>query len=160
LAGGDPVDSGPKLVLVDTNIFVIDLRYRRDPLYSENRRFLASIEKSDNAFTTLVNLYELCGILSFNLNHAQLTNLWVHFPRRYRVTVLPTPDLEAHLPALEQRRVFDCIAGRSSFRDALMVSTAESYMPFVSTLVTWDKEHLHGVFPGDVLSPSEYLEVE
>ena len=127
------MDTGQKLVLIDTNVFVIDLRYQRDPFYGENRRFLENVAKSDTGFTTLINLFELCGILSFNLSQTQLRNLWAHFSQKYRVSVLPTPDFEAHCPVVEQKRVFDHIGDRSSFSDALMVATAENYMPFVST---------------------------
>ena len=52
---------GQELVLIDTNVFVIDLRYHRDPNFNENRRFLEGIELSDRGFTTLVNVFELCG---------------------------------------------------------------------------------------------------
>ncbi len=151
------MDTGQELVLIDTNVFVIDLRYHRDPNYNRNRRFLEGIELSDRGFTTLVNLFELCGILSFNLNQDQLNDLWIHFSRRYGVSVLPTPDLGAQCPMVEQQRLFDLIGKRISFGDALMVATAERYLPFVPTLVTWDKEHLQGIFQGGVLTPEEYL---
>jgi len=149
--------AGQELVLIDTNVFVIDLRYHRDPNYARNRRFLDGIELSDRGFTTLVNLLELCGILSFNLNRNQLNDLWVHFSRKYSVSVLPTPDLRAQSPVVEQERLFELIASRTSFGDALMVATAERYLPFVPTLVTWDKEHFQDIFEGTVLTPKDYL---
>lgn len=151
------MDAGQELVLIDTNVFVIDLRYHRDPNYTQNRRFLDGIELSDRGFTTLVNLLELCGILSFNLNRNQLNDLWVHFSRKYSVSVLPTPDLRAQSPVVEQKRLFELIASRTSFGDALMVATAERYLPFVPTLVTWDKEHFQDIFEGTVLTPKDYL---
>ena len=46
-----------ELVLVDTNIFVIDLRYKRDTNFTINRAFLDHIEESKNGFTTIVNQY-------------------------------------------------------------------------------------------------------
>ena len=151
------MDAGQELVLIDTNVFVIDLRYHRDPNYTQNRRFLHGIELSDRGFTTLVNLLELCGILSFILNRNQLNDLWVHFSRKYGVSVLPTPDLRAQSPVVEQKRLFELIVSRTSFGDALMVATAERYLPFVPTLVTWDKEHLQDIFEGTVLTPKDYL---
>ena len=60
------------LVLVDTNIFLIDLRYKRDINYETNRAFLDCISEKGSGFTTIVNLLELCGILSFNLNEKRL----------------------------------------------------------------------------------------
>lgn len=151
------MDAGQELVLIDTNVFVIDLRYHRDPNYAQNHLFLEGIELSDRGFTTLVNLFELCGILSFNLNREQLNDLWVHFSRKYGISVLPAPDFETQCPVVEQKRVFELVASRTSFGDALMVATAERYLPFVPTLVTWDKEHLQGIFKGGVFTPQEYL---
>ncbi len=151
------MDAGQELVLIDTNVFAIDLRYHRDPNYTQNRCFLDGIELSDRGFTTLVNLLELCGILSFILNRNQLNDLWVHFSRKYGVSVLPTPDLRAQSPVVEQKRLFELTASRTSFGDALMVATAERYLPFVPTLVTWDKEHLQDIFEGTVLTPKDYL---
>ena len=67
--------SRPSLVLIDTNVFVIDLRHRGDVNYKTNQRFLEYAAKRQIGFTTIVNLLELCAILSFNLNETQLTEL-------------------------------------------------------------------------------------
>jgi len=85
------VDAKQDLVLIDTNIFVIDLRYKRDAHYKTNQTFLDYIAKKKTGFTTIINLLELCGILSFNLSEKQLNELWVYFQDRYRVTVKWTP---------------------------------------------------------------------
>lgn len=150
---------GPKqdLILIDTNIFVIDLRYKRDANYKINRAFLDHIGDQGNGFTTIVNLLELCGILSFNLNEKQLTELWFYFQDRYRVVVLPVPSFEADFPAIEVKQIFDLIKGRTSLGDALMISVANKHLPFVSTMVSWDDIHFENIFPGTVLAPEEYL---
>ena len=64
-----------ELILIDTNIFVIDLRYKRDTNYKVNQAFLSSVAQNGNGFTTIVNLLELCGILTFYLNRGQLIDL-------------------------------------------------------------------------------------
>ncbi len=147
-----------ELVLVDTNVFVIDLRYKRDPHYKTNLTFLKFIAEKRTGFTTLINLLELCGILSFNLNHRQLAELWFYFQDRYQVSVLPVPDLEAPFPQIGLKEIFDLFKKRASLGDALMVAVANRYLPFVSTLVTWNKPHLQAIFPKTVLTPEEFLE--
>ena len=92
------MDAKQDLVLIDTNIFVIDLRYKRDAHYKTNQTFLDYIAKKRTGFTTIINLLELCGILSFNLSEKQLNELWVYSQDRYQVTVLPVPDLETDFP--------------------------------------------------------------
>lgn len=157
LAGSNRMDSGQEIVLIDTNVFIIDLRYQRDRNFALNRRFLEYIKRIDRGFTTLINLFEICGILSFNLNHEQLLNLWTFFPQKYGISVLPTPDFKGTCPVLEQQKVFDLITKRTSFGDALMVASIERYLPFAATLVTWDKDHIQNVFAGTVKTPKEYL---
>jgi predicted nucleic-acid-binding protein len=62
------VGSKQELILIDTNVFVIDLRYKRDTNFRLNQSFLSFVAQNGSGFTTIVNLLELCGILSFNLN--------------------------------------------------------------------------------------------
>jgi predicted nucleic acid-binding protein len=106
------------LVLIDTNVFVIDLRYKQDSHYRANRQFLEAMGETGTGFTTIVNLLELCGILSFNLNDRQLRELWVYFEQRYNVTVLPDITLEGTLPSLRIREIFEWIKKKLSFGDA------------------------------------------
>jgi len=151
---------GPEqgLVLVDTNIFVIDLRYKRDVYHQNNRAFLDYITPKQTGFTTIVNLLELCGILSFNLNEKQLTELWFYFQDKYQVTVLPVPSLESNFPSIGIKEIFELLKNRTSLGDALMVAVAQKHLPFISTMVTWDKDHLENTFPGTVLTPKEFLQ--
>ncbi len=146
------------LVLVDTNIFVIDLRYKRDMHYTANRAFLEYIGENKNGFTSVVNLLELCGILSFNLNEKQLNELWYHFQDRYGVVVLPVPSFETRFPEIGIKEIFDLLRSRTSLGDALMISVANKHLPFITTMVSWDKLHFENIFKGPVLTPEEFLQ--
>lgn len=150
---------GPKqdLVLVDTNIFVIDLRYKRDAFYEMNRAFLDQLAEQKNGFTTIVNLLELCGILSFNLNENQLVELWSYFQDRYAVVVLPVPMLKTDFPSIKIKEIFNLLKRRTSLGDALMISVANKHLPFISTMITWDNTHFKNIFNGTVLTPEEFL---
>ena len=149
--------SRQELILIDTNIFVIDLRYKRDTNFKLNQSFLSSVAHSRSGFTTIVNLLELCGILSFNLNQDQLLDLWTYFQDRYKITVLPKPDLQSDFPGININRLFGILSKKSSFGDALIISVAEKYLSFVSTMVTWDNEHFKYKFAGKVLTPDEFI---
>lgn len=149
--------SKQNLVLIDTNIFVIDLRYRRDVFYRNNKAFLACIAQKRTGFTTIVNLLELCGILSFNLNEKQLFELWFYFQDRYQVTVLPIPSLETSFPTIGIDEIFDLLKKKTSLGDALMMAVARKQLPFVSTMITWDGDHFEDKFPGTVLTPEEFM---
>jgi len=149
--------SKQELVLIDTNIFVIDLRYKRDANFKLNKSFLSFVAQSGSGFTTIVNLLELCGILSFNLNQDQLLDLWTYFQDRYKITVLPEPDLQSDFPGIKINRLFGIFCKKTSFGDALMISVAEKYLSFVSTMVTWDNEYFKEKYAGKVLTAGEYL---
>jgi len=149
--------SKQELVLIDTNIFVIDLRYKRDANFKLNKSFLSFVAQSGSGFTTIVNLLELCGILSFNLNQDQLLDLWTYFQDRYKITVLPEPNLQNDFPSIEINRLFGILSKKTSFGDALMISLAEKFLSFVPTMVTWDDEHFKNKFAGKVLTPNAFL---
>jgi len=151
------VDPKQELILIDTNIFVIDLRYKRDVNFKKNQAFLVEIAQGGSGFTTLVNLMELCGILSFNLNPMQVKDLWRYFQERYKVTVLPAPDMKSDFPAVEIARIFGILCEKTSFGDALILAFAEKYLPFVETMVTWDIAHFKNKYSGQVLTPEGFI---
>ena len=156
---GYGLDPKQKVVLIDTNVFVIDLRYQRDPYFNTNSQFLKDIRQKGTGFTTIVNLLELCGILSFNLNEGQLSELWFYFQDRYQVTVLPVPDLETNFPPFRIQEIFDLIKTRTSLGDALMLAAAKKYLGFVKYMVTWDRDNFVSKFPGDVLTPEDFIQL-
>ena len=145
------------LVLIDTNVFVIDLRYKRDVKFNSNRAFLNHLAKKRNGFTTVINLLELCGILSFNLNEKQLIELWSYFQQKYQVAVLPFPSLDMKFPEVEIREIFNLLKARTSLGDALMISVAKKHTPFCRTMISWDDLHFETIFQGVVLTPEEFM---
>jgi predicted nucleic acid-binding protein len=145
------------VILVDTNVFVIELRYHRDPLFPVNRRFLRRLSEDGTGATTLFNVLELAGILSFNLNEAQLLNLLALFPERYAVAILPPLDLQSMLPQISQGAIARRIARRCAFGDALILEAAERYAPSGSCFVTWDSEHFTGRTALRVMTPKRAL---
>jgi predicted nucleic acid-binding protein len=141
------------VILVDTNVFVIELRYQRDPLFRVNRRFLRRLSADGTGATTVFNLLELAGILSFNLNEAQVLNLLALFPEKYALAVLPPLDLQSMLPRISQGAIARRLARRCAFGDALILEAAERYAPGGSCFVTWDSGHFAGRTALKVLTP-------
>lgn len=144
-------------VVIDTNVFVIDLRYTRDRNYRANKRFLSAIEGSGRGVTTVYNLLETCGVLSFNLNEQQLVDLFAYLGDRYGVRVLPLAELEAPLPFMTTGQVFDRIRRRAPLGDALILTAIEEHVPDASAIVSWDTEHLRHKTELPVLTPRQFL---
>lgn len=146
-----------KTVAIDSNVFVIDLRYPQDRHFRRNRAFLGHIAKAESGVTTLVNLLEVCGILSFNLNPRQFWELYHYLPQRYRINVVPAPALDIPLPPLRVGTLLDLMARRLSFGDALVLATLEAYVPHASCFVSWDAAHFKGKTRTPVLTPDQFL---
>ena len=146
------------VVVLDSNVFLIDLRYRRDRYYRVNRAFLARLPTLAPAATTLVNLLEVCGILSFNLKAEQVRELYQYLPERYRVAVLPPHALPTSLPAFPVEQLLTLVARKLSFGDALVLGTIESWIPHAACFVSWDARHFRGKTVLPVMTPKEFLE--
>lgn len=146
------------LTVIDTPIFVIDLRYKRDRNFSANRTFLDEIAKRRAGVTTIFNLLEVCGILSFNLSAKQLTELFHYFPQHYEVDVLPHSTLESPLPAFITDDLFRLISMKTAFGDALILAAVQKHVSGAARFVSWNAEHFQGRLSIPVLTPREYLE--
>lgn len=150
------MDQKTALIVVDTDIFIRDLRYSRNRESKTNRRFLETIRKQGNAATTIVNLLEICGILSFNLSPAQLKELFFYFPRRYQVDVLPVHSLDEPLPEIGIGNLFERIGVKLSFGDALVASVIEKFIPGADVFVSWNAKHFQQIHIPS-LTPAQFL---
>ena len=77
------------MICIDSDVFLIDLRYPADRRAATTRLFLKTMAGSGAAATTVFNLLEVTGVLSFNLSDQQVVDFYAHFPRRYNLRVLP-----------------------------------------------------------------------
>jgi predicted nucleic acid-binding protein len=157
LEGSDPMVAASGLTIVDTNVFVIDLRYRRDRNFKANRRLLDRIARDDDGATTLFNVLEVCGILSFNLNAVQVRELFFHFPAKYGIRIVPAASVDRALPELTVGELLEAIAKKASLGDALLAATIEKHAPGATRFVSWDADHFRDKLSVPVFTPKEYL---
>ena len=147
------------LTVIDTSVFVIDLRYKRDKNFAANRAFLERMAQEQNGATSLFNLLEVCGILSFNLNERQIEELFYYFPQHYRVEVLPHASLREPLPALRVGDLFKIIQRKVSFGDALIIAAVEKHIAGAARFVSWNAQHFKDRPSIPCLSPREFLKL-
>jgi predicted nucleic acid-binding protein len=146
------------MIFVDSNVFVIALRYRRDRNARANAAFLARLRDRGDAVTSVVNLLEVCGILSFNLSERQLRALYRHFARRFSVRIVPEDrDGRAVMPATPSE-VLALMTARMSLGDALVASALLRWAPAAESFVSWDAKHFEGRLPARVVTPVQFLE--
>ncbi|HVL70242.1 MAG TPA: hypothetical protein VM364_23485 [Vicinamibacterales bacterium] len=145
------------MIFVDTNLFVIDLRYRADANYRVNRRALDRLRHEGTAMTGLVNLLEVCGILSFNLTAAALHGLYMHFAQRYGVTVVPGSAYDTRLPGPTAGDVLANMEKRMALKDAEIALAVAQHAASVTVFLSWNAKHFEGKLPVPVVTPAEWL---
>src|SRR5581483_6959632 len=81
------------MILLDSDVLLIDVRYQRDPRYALNRQALQRLAAASTprGITTQA-LLETVGILSFNLASASTPKLMNLLPLQYGLSVLPDPQ--------------------------------------------------------------------
>jgi hypothetical protein len=145
------------MVLLDTNVFVIDRFFPRDDRYGINKQFVALLPEIRAGFC-IFSLFELCGISSFNLSLEELKRWSYSFDEVYGVEILEPSGLS--LLAAEwftsfSQSVFDFLGRKMTWGDAMLVKAAEDYQ--VQAIITWNKKHFEGCTAIETLTPEEYL---
>jgi hypothetical protein len=157
MEAGGGIQPRATVIFVDSNLFVIDLRYRDDPNYRVNRRALDRFAQGGQGMTSVLNLLEVCGILSFNLSASALHGLYVHFARRYRITVVHTAAYDTRLPAPAAGAVLAKMEQRMALKDAEIALVIEQYAATLDAVVTWNAKHFAGKLSVPTLTPREWL---
>lgn len=146
------------MVLLDSNIFILDRFFPRDSLYPQNKAFveqLASIDAAISSFTLL----EICGAASFRLSTDELSAWLFGFGGIYPVYVidlhgLRTNDGEAWWSTFVEE-VTANIAKKMTFGDAALLREAENYD--AEAIVTWNTKDFSRRTRIPVLTPNGFL---
>ena len=146
------------MILLDTNIFVIDRFFPRDNRFEQNRNFVAVIPQLRCGFS-IFSLLELCGISSFNLSTKELRRWMYSFEEAYPVEILPPLAIKEAFAASWLSSfitsLFERIEHKVTLGDAFVLQTAEEYR--VDTLVTWNPKDFTDRSTLPVLTPAEFL---
>jgi hypothetical protein len=132
---------------VDSNVLVVDLRYPDDANHRVNRRALDPPGAGGQGMTSVLNLLEVCGILSFNLSASALHGLYVHFARRYRITVVPAASYDTRLPVPQAGAVLAKMEQRMALKDAEIGLVIEQHATTLEAVITWNAKHFAGKLP-------------
>ena len=145
------------MIFVDSNVFVIALRYPRDRNARSNRAFLDRIAQQGDGVTSVVNVLETSGILSFNLNETQLRALFAYFGRRFSVQVLPEDHATRPVMPAAAQTILARMARRMSFGDALVAEAVERFAPASRMFVSWDAQHFRDKLAIPAVTPRQFL---
>jgi hypothetical protein len=147
------------MILLDSNLFVIDRFFPRDTHYPANHAFLqalSTLEASLSVFT----LVELCGIASFNLTTKELRTWLFDFPQIYSVRILDPWGIGIEPSQVWCGRFVIELMGnierKMTFGDAVLLHEAEQYA--VEALITWNTKDFVRRTTIPVLTPTAYLQ--
>ena len=157
MEGGGGRKPGASVIFVDSNLFVIDLRYPHDTDYRVNRRALDRLGREGSGVTSLLNVLEIAGILSFNLSPPALHALYVHFAWRYRITIVPASGYETRLPSPTAHEVLTRMEKRMALKDAEIALVVEQHAAGLNAFLSWNAKHFVGKLAVPALTPREWL---
>ncbi len=145
-----------KYVFVDTDIFVRHLRYERDQNYFSNEQFIHLLKsKKINSATSIYNVLETLGVLSFNTSSDVLKEMYENFCSNYQIKVLAKMSASGDwVYSLEE--VFRCISQKQSLGDAFVSSIVEGFSHQLSAFVSWNAKHFKALSV-PVMTPKEFL---
>lgn len=144
-------------IFIDTNVFIIDLRYRRNTQFKANQDFLNFIARHGKGVTSIVNLLEICGILSFNLNKQQIQELFYYLPEKYRIGIIPSHDMSSVFTETHVKTIMDIIYRKASLGDALIANIVNKYVREKAVFISWDAVHFRNLLSIVTLTPQEFL---
>lgn len=151
------------MVLIDTDVLLVQFRYTRDTRVQENSVFLSQVQGKGPCIT-IYNLMEFLGQMSFNLSPDRLSlwNRWLRGPFGLAVIWPEGEEQEAETFFYEEiyDRPFSKMLGAGNgmaFTDALIIGLAER-TPGVDALVTWNARHFRAKTAVTVLTPQEYVQ--
>ena len=146
------------MVLLDSNVFVIDRFFPRDTHYQSNKNFLNALQHIE-AGLSLFTLLELCGISSFNLSAKELKTWLYDFSTVYPVHVLDPwgtgRETNQEWLGLFIGDLMDNITKKMTFGDAVLLREAEQYS--VEAIITWNTKDFVRRTSVPVFSPAAYL---
>jgi len=117
------------MVVIDTDVFMLEFAFHRDHRYETNAAFLAAVLQGEPTIT-VYNLMEILGQLSFNLSPSRLAEWRLWLQEAYGLTLLWPAGEEQDAEGFFRHEIYTrplakMQESRMAFADALIVGLAE-----------------------------------
>jgi hypothetical protein len=147
------------VILLDSDIILIAMRYPNDPKFSVNHQALQHIQAEQLAAgITLQALLEVVGILSFNITSAQAPTLAANIQAAYRLATFPNPQQYPDYASCTIQEIVVEMGRQMALGDAVQAVQIARYASFADCLLTWNAKHFVGKLVLPVLTPREWLQ--
>lgn len=149
------------MVIIDSDVLLLAFAFQSDKRHAVNEAFLDAVQTAQPA-TTIYNVMEVLGQLSFNLSPEKLEKWESWLVNAYQLTVIwsVAPDekvvASTFRDEIYERPFAKMREHRMAFMDALILGLAER-TPDAECFVTWNAKHFKGKSSLPVMTPEEYL---
>jgi hypothetical protein len=144
------------MILLDSDVLLIDLRYPNDPRFVLNRQVLQRLAQVPLGVMSQT-LLEVVGNLSFNTPVARIPQLPSYVATRYRLAVFPSFQQCPDYAGCTVFEVLTQMERQMALGDAVLVVQVARYAPFSQVLLTWNARHFVGKLVIPVLTPQDWL---
>jgi hypothetical protein len=146
------------VILLDSDVLLIELRYTNDSRFAVNRQALQRLQGDGTPLgvTTQV-LLEVVGTLSFNTSPPQIPRLPRYLCGAYGIQVVP--DLQQHpqYAGCTVDEVLTQMSSQMALGDAVQAVQIARYVAGAQCLLTWNAKHFVGKLMIPVLTPGDWL---
>lgn len=147
------------MIVLDSNVFLIDIKYNNDPNFIRNRDGLAALIASGIPLAVPTQVViETVGVMCFNIPAADVPKVWPRVQQQYALRVLPDPNtVPEHCGCTPDEIIAQMVHKRSS-GDAVIAAQVAKYAAGATAFLTWNLKHFRGNLAVPVLTPDEWLQ--
>jgi hypothetical protein len=142
------------VIVIDSDVLVIEVRYPNDPRFAVNRQALQQIQADHFSLGISAHaLLEVVGILSFNTSSANIVHLPGYLVHQYGLLVLPDPQQHPDYAGCTVQEVLLQVAQQMALGDAVQAVQIARHLAFADCLLTWNAKHFQGKLVIPVFTP-------
>ncbi len=147
------------MILLDSNVLLVDFKYHNDPTFARNRQAMTALAASGVVLGVPTQvIIEIVGVMSFGTPAADVLKIWPTIQKKYNLTVVPDPAVVPdHCGCTPDEIVAEMVCKRHS-GDAVIAAQIAKYASGAAAFLTWNLKHFRGNLVIPVLTPDEWLQ--
>ena len=146
------------MMLLDSDVLLIDLRYPNDPRFTVNTQVFQALSTAQVPLGIMTQaLLEVVGNLSFNTPVARIPQLPSYVVTRYQLTVFPASSVCRDYAGCTVQALLTQMEQQMALGDAVLAVQIARYASFAQGLLTWNARHFVGKLVIPVLTPQDWL---
>ena len=146
------------MILLDSDIIILDLRYTRDPRFAVNQQalHLMRTQKMRVGMTVQGHL-EVTGNLSFNLPANAISLVPSRLVTLYGLEIIPDPQVHPQYAGVTIDDLVQQMSRQMALGDTVQAVQIARYAADADCLLSWNARHFAGKLVIPVLTPEDWL---